>query len=145
VTTNAFFMDTDRITIAGEGTVDLGREQVDYTFIPRKKSRLIIKAEPVKIRGPLNDPSIQAIPVKSAALTFGTLVFAPYVFAGMVAADYAHGKLDHGEGDSSVCANYEKDLHKARKKEAGGSQAKNKAEKKDHSWKRILPLWDEEY
>ena len=32
-----------------------------------------------------NDPSIEAIPVKSAALTFGTLIFAPYVFAGMAA------------------------------------------------------------
>jgi hypothetical protein len=144
LTTNAFFMDTDRITIAGEGTVDLGRERVDYTFIPRKKSRLIVKAEPVTIKGPLNDPSIKAIPIKSAALTFGTLIFAPYVFAGMVAADFAHGKLDSGEGDSSVCANYEKDLHKAREKEATKKQAEKKAEKKDRRWKRIFPLRDEE-
>ncbi|MEN8762155.1 MAG: AsmA-like C-terminal region-containing protein, partial [Thiogranum sp.] len=140
VTTNAFFMDTENITIAGEGTVDLGREQVDYTFIPRKKSRLILKAEPVKIRGALNDPSIEAIPVKSAALTFGTLIFAPYVFAGMAAADYAHGMLDKGKGDSSVCANYEKDLHRARDKETTRKQA----EKKDRRWKNVLPLGDEE-
>ncbi|MGI9319773.1 MAG: AsmA-like C-terminal region-containing protein, partial [Thiogranum sp.] len=140
VSTNAFFMDTDTITIAGEGTVDLGREKIDYTFIPRKKSRLIVKAEPVKIRGPLNDPSIEAIPVKSAALTFGTLIFAPYVFAGMAAADFAHGKLDNGKGDDSVCANYANDLEKEREKEASGKQGK----KKDSRWKRILPLWDDE-
>jgi hypothetical protein len=111
-------MDTDDITIAGEGTVDLGREQVDYTFIPRKKSRLILKAEPVHIKGALNDPSIEAIPVKSAALTFGTLIFAPYVFAGIVAADYVHDKLDDSDGDTSICAQYEKDLRKARDKES---------------------------
>jgi hypothetical protein len=140
VTTNAFFMDTDRITIAGEGTVDLGREKVDYTFIPKKKSRLIVKAEPVKIRGALNDPSIEAIPVKSAALTFGTLIFAPYVFAGMVAADYAQDKLHDGEGDSSVCANYERDLIKAREKETD----KNKVIRKDRRWNKVLPLWDDE-
>jgi|GEM_PF-1814918 hypothetical protein len=140
VITNAFFMDTDRITIAGEGTVDLGREQVDYTFIPKKKSRLIVKAEPVNIRGALNDPSIEAIPVKSAALTFGTLIFAPYVFAGMVAADYAQDKLDRGDGDASVCANYEKDLIKSREKKAAGKAV----EKKDRRWKRVLPLWDDE-
>jgi len=140
VTTNAFFMDTENITIAGEGTIDLGREQVDYTFIPRKKSRLILKAEPVKIRGALNDPSIEAIPVKSAALTFGTLIFAPYVFAGMAAADYAHGLLDKDKGGSSVCANYEKDLHKARDKETTRKQA----EKKDRRWKNVLPLRDKE-
>ena len=119
MTTNAFFMDTDDITIGGEGTVDLGREQIDYTFIPRKKSRLILKAEPVHIRGPLNDPSIKTIPVKSAALTFGTLIFAPYVFAGVIAADFVHDKLGDSDGDASVCAKYEKDLKKARDKEAG--------------------------
>ncbi|MEA3243859.1 MAG: AsmA-like C-terminal region-containing protein [Pseudomonadota bacterium] len=140
VTTNAFFMDTDRITIAGEGTLDLGREQVDYTFIPRKKSRLILKAEPVHIKGPLNDPSIEAIPVKSAALTFGTLIFAPYVFAGMAVADFAHDKLGNGDGDSSICAKYEKDLKKSRDKET----TKKQAEKKDRRWKNVLPLQDEE-
>ena len=140
VTTNAFFMDTDRITIAGEGTVDLGREKIDYTFIPKKKSRLIVKAEPVKIRGALNDPSIEAIPVKSAALTFGTLIFAPYVFAGMVAADYAQDKLDHGDGDTSVCANYEKDLIKSWEEKAAGKPD----EKKDSRWKRVLTLSDDE-
>jgi uncharacterized protein involved in outer membrane biogenesis len=149
VTTNAFFMDTEDITIAGEGTVDLGREQVDYAFIPRKKSRLIGKAEPVKINGALNDPSIQAIPVKSAALTFGTLIFAPYVFAGMAVADFAHGKLDNGKGDDAVCANYANDLKKARDKDASGKQAEKKAEKqaekRDLKSKRILPLWDEEF
>jgi len=133
-------MDTEGITIAGEGTVDLGREKIDYTFIPRKKSRFILKAEPVKIRGALNDPSIEAIPVKSAALTFGTLIFAPYVFAGMAAADFAHGKLDNGKGDDAVCENYAKDLEKERKKEASGKQGK----KKDSRWKRMLPLWDDE-
>ena len=88
-----------------------------------------------------------------ATLTFGTLIFAPYVFAGMVVADYAQGKLDNGDEDSSVCANYEKDLIKAREKGAGGrrgekkaeKQAEQQAEKQDRRSKRILPLWDEEY
>jgi hypothetical protein len=58
----------------------------------------------------------------------------------MVAADYAHGKLDNGEGDSSVCANYEKDLKIARDKET----RKKQAEKKDSRLKKILPHWDDE-
>ena len=140
VSTNAFFIDTRNITIAGEGTVDLGREEIDYHFIPRKKSRLIGKAEPVKISGALNDPSIEAVPVKSAALTFGTLIFAPYVLAGMAAADFAHSKLDSGKGDEAVCANYARDLQKAREKEASDKQGK----KKDSRWKRVSPLWDDE-
>jgi len=135
VTTNAFFMDTDRITIAGEGTIDLGKEKIDYTFIPKKKSRLIAKAEPVTIKGALNNPSIQAIPVKSAALKFGALVFGPYVFAGLLAvdavADYTQGKLAEGNRDSSVCSNYKKDLEEARIKKQ--SQDRDLGEQKQES------------
>jgi len=114
VSTNAFFIDTKNITVTGEGTVDLGKEEVDYVFIPRKKSRKILKADPVKVRGPLNDPSVKALPVKSAALTFGTLIFAPYVFAGMVAHDYASGAMRDGDDGKTACAEYEKKHSKER-------------------------------
>jgi hypothetical protein len=116
VSTNAFFIDTNNITIAGEGTIDLGKEKIDYTFIPKKKSRLIARAEPVTLKGPLNDPAIKAIPVKSAALTFGTLIFAPYVFAGMVASEYATEKLGADDADTSVCTQYEESQKEKRKK-----------------------------
>jgi hypothetical protein len=107
ISTEAFFIDTKNITVTGEGTVDLGKEEVAYVFIPRKKSRLVLKAEPVKIKGPLNDPSVTAVPVKSAALTFGTLIFAPYVFAGIVAHDYASGVMRHDDDGKSACVEYE--------------------------------------
>jgi hypothetical protein len=116
VQTNAFFIDTKRITIAGDGAIDLGKEEIDYTFIPRKKSRLIGKAEPVTLKGPLNDPSIRAIPVKSAALTFGTLIFAPYVFAGMVASEYASERLGDGDSGTAVCLEYEAKQKEKREK-----------------------------
>ena len=109
VNTDAFFMDTPRISIAGKGTIDLGQEQIDYIFIPKKKSRLIAKSEPVHIRGALNDPEITAIPIKSLAAkagTLGTMLFAPYVFAGILAGQYASGEMqEHGE-DASVCLDY---------------------------------------
>jgi uncharacterized protein involved in outer membrane biogenesis len=114
VSTNAFFIDTKNITVTGEGTVDLGQEKVDYVFLPRKKSRLVLKAEPVKVKGPLNDPSVRAVPVKSAALTFGTLIFAPYVFAGMVAHDYASGAIRGDDDGKSACVEYEKKRSKER-------------------------------
>ncbi len=109
VTTDALFMDMPDITIAGEGTIDLGQERIDYVFIPKKKSRLIAKAEPVHVRGPLNDPRITAIPAKSLAVQagkLGTLLFAPYVFAGILAGEYASGELKRGGDDASVCLKY---------------------------------------
>jgi hypothetical protein len=123
VSTDAFFIDTKNITVTGEGTVDLGKEEVDYVFIPRKKSRKILKAEPVKINGPLNDPSVRAVPVKSAALTFGTLIFAPYVFVGLVAADQASNVMRDDDSGTSACIEYEKKRSKARE-EQGKSTSK---------------------
>ncbi len=107
ISTNAFLLDLNNITITGKGDVDLGKETVDYVFLPKKKNRLIVKAEPVNISGALADPKVTAIPVKSAALNFGTLIFAPYVFAGLAASDYVSGKLRSGN-DTSPCLNYEK-------------------------------------
>jgi len=117
VSTDAFFIDTKNITVTGEGTVDLGKEEVDYVFLPRKKSRIILKAEPVKVKGPLNDPSVKAVPVKSAALTFGTLIFAPYVFVGLVAVDQASNAMHHDDSGMSACIEYEKKRSKAREEQ----------------------------
>lgn len=115
VTTNAFFMDMTNITIAGEGTIDLDQEQIDFVLIPKKKNRLIVKAEPVDVKGPLNDPKITAIPVKSLAVQtgkFSTLLFAPYVFAGIVAGQYATGRAQNKGRDASVCLEYLKTRQK---------------------------------
>jgi len=107
IKTNGFFIDTKNIAITGDGLIDLGKEEIDYVFLPKKKSRIILKAEPVKVTGSLRDPSVTAVPVKSAALTFGTLIFAPYVFAGMTASQYLQGKVDSKDEDTP-CLLYEK-------------------------------------
>jgi hypothetical protein len=81
-------------------------------FIPKKKSRLIAKAEPVKITGPLNDPTVRAIPAKSLAVAAGkagTLLFAPYVLAGIVAGEYSSGAMQAGDEDTSACREYAAD------------------------------------
>lgn len=123
VSTDAFFMDTRRITIAGEGNIDLGKEEIDYVFIPKKKSRIIARAEPVKITGPLNDPKVTAIPAKSLAVTvgkMGTLLFAPYVVAGIVAGEYTSGAMKSGDEDTTACRDY-----------VTGKRQKHKAQEKD--------------
>lgn len=117
ISTDAFFIDSQTITVTGEGTIDLGKEQIDYIFIPRKKSRRILKAEPVIVKGSLNDPSVRAVPVKSAALTFGTLIFAPYVFVGLAAADQASNVMHDDGNGTSTCIEYEKKRSKALKEQ----------------------------
>jgi len=49
VTTDAFFLSGDNMTAAGEGTIDLLNEQIDYVFLPKKRSALSFGAQPVKV------------------------------------------------------------------------------------------------
>ena len=109
VTTEAFLLDASHLTVSGNGTIDLGQEQVDYVFLPKKKSRIISRADPVRVTGALNDPSVKVIPWRSAASTYGTLWFAPYIFVGVAAVDFLAGAINKGS-KVSPCQEYEKKL-----------------------------------
>jgi hypothetical protein len=107
INTNALYLDTPNIAVAGEGTVDLGNETIHYTFLPNKKTKLIHKADPVKIGGTLSNPSVSVIPLKTAATKYGTLFFAPYLFVGIFAAELATDTLNV-KTSKSPCTEYEK-------------------------------------
>ncbi|MCP4996317.1 MAG: hypothetical protein GY934_21470, partial [Gammaproteobacteria bacterium] len=107
VTTEAFLLDASHLAVSGKGTIDLGQEQVDYVFLPKKKSRIISRADPVKITGALNDPAVKVIPWRSAASTYGTLLFAPYIFVGVTTVDFLAGVFNEGS-KVSPCLEYEK-------------------------------------
>jgi hypothetical protein len=110
ISTNALILDAEHITITGGGTIDLGSEKVKYVLLPKKKSLLIKKADPVNIDGPLNNPRVKTIPWKSAALTAGKvggIIFAPFIFIPLSAADYLAGKVKIKDGESA-CLEYQK-------------------------------------
>jgi len=120
LSTNALFLDSKNIAIVGEGDIDLGDEKIDYVFLPRKKSRLIHRADPVNVQGPLRDPSVKVIPWKSAVTTYGGLFFAPYIFAGLIAADWLSDALDIWS-KKSPCQEYMREHEKSQETQGGKS------------------------
>jgi uncharacterized protein involved in outer membrane biogenesis len=117
ISTKAFILDAKSVTITGGGTIDLGGEKVEYVLLPKKKSLRIYKADPVKIKGPLNDPKVKGVPWKSAATTvakIGGIIFAPYIFIPLTAADYAASRV-HTDDEESPCLEYQK-THKMEKR-----------------------------
>jgi hypothetical protein len=117
ISTEAFILDAEHITITGTGTIDLGGEKVEYVLLPKKKTLFIKKASPVKIKGPLNDPKVKTLSWKSAGTTagkIGGIIFAPFIFIPLTAADYAAGKVKTKDGESA-CLEYQK-THKMEKK-----------------------------
>jgi hypothetical protein len=116
ISTKAFILDAKEITITGGGTIDLGHEKVEYVLLPKKKSLIIKKAAPVKIKGPLNDPKVKTLNWKSAGKTvakIGGIIFAPFIFIPLTAADYAAGKVKTKNGESA-CLEYQ-ETHKMEK------------------------------
>ncbi len=116
ISTKAFILDFETATITAGGTIDLGREEIEYVLLPKKKSLRIYKADPVKIKGPLNDPKVKTLPWKSAGTTvakIGGIIFAPYIFIPLTAADYAASRVKIGDG-KSACLEYQK-THKMEK------------------------------
>lgn len=117
ISTKAFILDAEHITITGGGTIDLGGEKIDYVLLPKKKTLYMKKADPVNIEGTLNDPKVKTLPWKSAAITAGKvggIIFAPFIFIPLTAADYAAGKVGSKDG-KSACLEYQK-THKMEKR-----------------------------
>jgi uncharacterized protein involved in outer membrane biogenesis len=117
ISTKAFILDAEHITITGGGTIDLGGEEIDYVLLPKKKTLYMKKADPVNIEGPLNDPKVKTLPWKSAGITaakVGGIIFAPFIFIPLTAADYAAGKVQSKDG-KSACLEYQK-THQSEKK-----------------------------
>lgn len=104
ISTKALFLEAKNIAITGTGTIDLGQEQIDYAILPKKKSRFVGKADPVTIKGPLNNPNVSALPWKLAAKTYGGLVFAPQFFLPLRLVEGLFGKVRKDK--KSPCLQY---------------------------------------
>jgi len=120
ISTEAFILDAENATITGGGTIDLGREEIEYVLLPKKKSFKIYKADPVKIKGPLNDPKVKGVAWKTAGKTIakiGGIIFAPYIAIPLIGADYAAGRVKTGD-EESPCLEYQK-THQMEGKQEG--------------------------
>ncbi len=73
-TSRALILDTARITVRGEGTVNLANERLDLTITPRpKEASLLSLAVPVRIGGTLGSPSFLPDPASVARGVAGAL------------------------------------------------------------------------
>jgi len=87
--------------VSGAASVDLGEETIDMVLLPRQKKNLFSKMPPVKIKGPLKHPIVQALPKTAAATTIATTVLLP----GIIIPQYVIKKFWKREDSSALdCA-----------------------------------------
>jgi uncharacterized protein involved in outer membrane biogenesis len=103
-------LDTQRITIASSGILNLETEALDLVIVPKpKRASLISLAKPVKITGTLSEPKVSAakIPRKGQLAATGALaalinpVFLIFAFS------------DIGTGEANPCESAVERAHKA--------------------------------
>lgn len=59
-------LDTERVTLAGSGTIDLAHRSVDLVLAPRPKSASLVSlARPAQIAGPWSDPQVTTLSLPS--------------------------------------------------------------------------------
>lgn len=77
-TSRVMLLDTDAVTLGGEGTVDLRDESLDLRVVPTaKQASLMSLAVPMRVTGRLSDPQVSPDALgaaKAGAIAFGTLV-----------------------------------------------------------------------
>jgi hypothetical protein len=95
-------LDTQRITVAGSGIVDLETEALNILIAPRpKRASLVSLANPVRIEGSLSEPqvSVTRLPRKRRLFGAGAGIFAGLVNPGFLLLAFA----DAGTGGANPC------------------------------------------
>jgi len=76
-TSRAFLMDTNLITVTGQGRVNLARNNIDFRLAPRPKDPTLLSlAADYKVEGPILSPTIMPEPggiIRGVATTLGSL------------------------------------------------------------------------
>ncbi len=91
-------IDSVASTLRGKGSIDLGNERIDLTFIPRPKKPTFNVAVPVHVRGSLQSPNFQADKTASLVKLIGIAGAFVYPPAAVVAlGDLGAGATACGE------------------------------------------------
>jgi hypothetical protein len=100
--------DGPSLTVAGHIKLDLGAETMNILLIPKQKKRMFTSAEPVKIRGPIMNPKVEAIPVKAAIQEVGAMALLPTVVIPVRVLGKLWSLLDDGDQKPGTgCASLE--------------------------------------
>ncbi|MEE8261569.1 MAG: AsmA family protein [Gammaproteobacteria bacterium] len=95
-------LDTQRITIAGSGILDLGTEELNVIIAPRpKRASLVSLANPVHIRGTLSQPevSVARLPRRRRLVRFGILTGLSVINPAFLIIAFS----DIGTGEANPC------------------------------------------
>jgi len=99
--------DGPSLSVGGSIKLDLGAETVDAVLIPKQKRRIFSRMEPVKIRGPLADPKVEAVPLTGALQEAGAMTLLPGVVIPARILGKLWSLLDDKDKPGNGCATFQ--------------------------------------
>jgi len=109
-TSKGLLFDTEYASVIGEGTVNLGSEQLDMKITPKPKSATLNVSVPIKVQGTFLEPSFkpdELATVGKLASLLGSLAFPPaalLAFGDLGGEDHPCVKSAEGAGEKSSAA-----------------------------------------
>ena len=115
-TTESLLLVTPKMKVSGAGRVDLHKEDMDITLAADRKTIAIIPAfeKPLRIHGPLTDPTVDAsltghaadvgVAAGEAVLAGSAYLAAPFIFIPLRAAGYLATLLSEPDAKSACLA-----------------------------------------
>ncbi|MGD8558551.1 MAG: AsmA family protein [Gammaproteobacteria bacterium] len=97
VNTDSIYADSVGLTSGGHATIDLKNETIDMVLLPKSKQKIWSSTTPVKITGPLVDPTVTAVPYETIAKEYTTYLLLPQVYIPAQVLGYMYRSLAKGD------------------------------------------------
>ncbi len=131
VKSETFIADGPRLNLGGQIDMNLGTETLDIVVIPTQKKRFFSSISPVTVKGPMKDPKVEAVPIKTALQEIGTMALLPGVAIPARAIGKLWSLMDDDDQAGEGCANID-ELREAAKRET--TEKKAPAQDWDSDW-----------
>lgn len=100
----AIIADGPNLGLGGKINMDLGAETLDIVLVPKQKKRVFSTITPVKIRGSMLEPRVEAMPTAAAVKEIGGLALLPGVFIPVRLLEKLWSIVDDGDTVGAGCA-----------------------------------------
>lgn len=104
VKSTVLIADGPNISLGGSIKLNLRRETMNIVLLPKQKRRLFSSVSPVKIKGPMRNPDIDAVPTKAAIQEIGGMALVPYVYVPLKLIGKLWSVVDDGDDVGQGCA-----------------------------------------
>jgi len=96
--------DGPNLSLGGSIRLNLRKETMNIVLLPKQKRTLFSTISPVKIKGPMRDPHVEAVPAKAAIKEIGSMALVPYVYVPLKLISKLWSVVDDGDGPGQGCS-----------------------------------------